>query len=284
MNLFTKGTLVGIALFQLSACSSFPDHGKGGNAEHVPGQKHTFEKMIGIEDVYSLDESVSVNNEQRLLYSLEMNQRHLDVLVLEGAELCFPATVVQAKTREKRIARQVRAGLTFDSANDLIIQKKLLHRLEKQLDYVKSNNVCQLPTVNTSIKQKKPGEIAAQIYELLNADNQFAFDSFELNPKYVVRLSKAANLLKDVPQYGLKITGHADSVGAKNDNQDLSMKRAEKVSRYLQIMGINENRIKVTANGEMSPLFEGSQPEIRLVNRRVSIEVLELNDTNSREK
>lgn len=272
-----------IGLLSLSGCANWPPGGHGGMAEH----HH--------ETLYQVMPDQPLGPEHGLRFDLDLARRHLDILVLEGAELCFPATVVQAKQRQDRIFRELTGGLDFDAANDLIVQRKLLARLERQLDYVKEQDVCILP-ISTGQKRdgrRNPGDMGKRIYELLNSDNQFAVDSSEINPKYVVRLAEAAQLLRNQPGYHLRITGHADAVGEHEHNRTLSMKRAKKVGRYLQILGFPANRLQFDAVGSDHPLFvsdgfnEGisddissdvnnkNKPHVRLVNRRVSIELIE---------
>ncbi|MES9905303.1 MAG: OmpA family protein [Sedimenticola sp.] len=268
MRRMTAPLLITLSL-GLNGCISWPLQGSGGMAELRPGTTIPVEADQPLTPAHGLR------------FDLEINRRHLDVLVLEGAELCFPATVVQAKEREKRIARALYGGLPFDAANDLIIQHQLLARLERQLDYVRKEQACRIPV---SPDQQQPGDMGSRINTLLNSDNQFALDSAELNPKYVGRLAEAAVLLRDLPGYQLRIVGHADVVGAKSHNQQLSMQRAEKVARYLQVLGLPKARIEVTAVASDHPLFEGNQPHERLVNRRVTIELIETaSDTARRE-
>lgn len=218
--------------------------------------------------------------EHGLRFEYELVKQHLDILVLEGAELCFPATVVQAKQRQNRITRELHGDLNFDAANDLIVQRKLLARLELQLDYVREQNVCTFPLVNGD---KKPTDTSKRIYELLNSDNQFAFNSSELNPKYVVRLAEAVQQLRDLPELTLRITGHADNIGDKKYNIALSLERAKKVGRYLQILGLANRKIEFDAVGSDQPLFKEDNKQAahtRLVNRRVSIELIETQNSN----
>jgi outer membrane protein OmpA-like peptidoglycan-associated protein len=248
----------------LVACVSWPPQGLGGMAEHhiAEDENEAQQAALGLE--------------HGLRFELDLVRRHLDVLVLEGAELCFPATVVQAKQRENRIARALQGGLEYDGAGDMLIQRQLLARLERQLDYVKQQAVCVLPV---SADQETPGDIGKRIFELLNTDNQFAVDSSELNPKYIVRLAEAAQLLRDQPAYHLRITGHADNTGGKKHNHALSLERAKKVGRYLQILGLPAERLQYAAVGAQDPLFEGKEDHIKLVNRRVSVELIESSDT-----
>ncbi|MCB1772198.1 MAG: OmpA family protein [Gammaproteobacteria bacterium] len=246
----------------LNGCASmnWPEHGAGGMAEQALG---------GLVPVQA---DQPLTPEHGLRFDMELAALHFDSLVMDGAELCFPATVVQLRLRQQRIARELQGGLTHDAANDLLVQRQMLSRLERQLDQVRQADVCVIPTVAGEVT---PGGVAQRVDELLNADNQFAFGSFELNPKYVGRLAEAAALLRDAPHYHLEITGHADGIGSADHNRSLSLDRAHQVSRYLNIMGIPGERIRIAAAGSDSPLFAGNAPEQRLVNRRVSISLIE---------
>lgn len=261
MKPFTLKTFIAIiSLTGATGCTAWPDQGSGGLAERSQNNYRTVEA------------NETLGPEHGLRFDLELNARHLDMLVLEGAELCFPATVVQAKLRETRIRRELEGNLDYAAANDLLIQRKLLARLEQQLDYVKVHDVCSLPY--NQVAQDKPGELAKEISQLVNADNQFASDSYELNPKYIARLAEAAQLLKKAEYLKLNIVGYADDIGDTQYNEGLSLARANKVARYLQLLGVEKSRLSISALGELNALYEGDEPHQRLVNRNVSIEVV----------
>jgi len=212
--------------------------------------------------------------EHGLRFDLDLARQHLDILILEGAELCFPATVIQARQRQNDITRELYGNLDFDAANNLIVQRKLLARLERQLDYVKQQNVCILPITEG---QEKPGDIGKRIYDLLNGDNQFSSDSPELDPKYVGQLAEAAQLLRNQPSYHLHIIGHPGTLGKPEYNRKLSLQRAKKVGRYLQVMGLPTDRILIDVVGSDHPLLadDDKQTHTQRINRRVSIELIE---------
>ncbi|NRA60328.1 MAG: OmpA family protein [Psychrobium sp.] len=224
------------------------------------------------EQRYVVEADQPLGQEHGLRFDYTLLAQHLDILVLEGAELCFPATVVQAQTRELRIGNELKGGLLFDAANDIIIQRRLLERLERQLQYVNHHKAC---TLAKTPPLTSPGDIGKKISALLNVDNQFAVGSYSLNPKFVVRLGKAVELIVKLDDYRLLITGHADISGTDEDNLALSKQRAEQVARYIQIMGIDKSRIDIAALGSDDPLVAGNLSENRLVNRRVSIELIE---------
>lgn len=203
-------------LLTLTACTTWAPKGHGGLAEH---QQKMFKTIMP-------DESLRI--EHGLRFELDIIRRHLDILVIEGAELCFPASVTQARHRTNRITRELHSGLTFDAVNDLVIQRKLLGRLEQQLDYVQHQDICDSPERK---EQNISTDMTNKIYHLLNIDNQFAANSSEINPKYIINLAEAAMLLHDHPGYHLLITGHAGEVGISDYNRKLSMKRAKQVGR-----------------------------------------------------
>lgn len=256
------GTLA-LAL-SLSACSLFAPQGTGGIQEYR------------LEGLYPVEPKEPIGPGHGLRFDFELLSRHLDVLVLEGAELCFPATVVQAKKRQGRIAREIAGGLDHDAANDIIVQRGLLSRLERQLDYVQAHDICVIPKVARAEGStgQQYGDQAAYLAELLNADNQFAYDNADINPKYMARLAEAAVILREHTGYQLNIVGHADVHGEDAYNQDISLQRAQQVARYLQIMGVPQQRMTVSASGEHDPLYQSQAPQNRLVNRRVNIEVI----------
>ncbi|OCH41149.1 hypothetical protein A6E02_16210 [Aliivibrio fischeri] len=250
-------------LLSVSGCTSFAEPGKGGEAENYP--QAAFSPVMPDQPL---------GPEHGLRFDWELAARHLDILILEKAEWCFPATVHQAKQNEARIARELEGGLQLDAANDLVIQRNLLKRLERQLDYVKRQETCQPPT--DSNNGNSDIELAQKIHDLLNRDNQFAFNSAELNPKYIVNLSEASQLLNQHKDFKLLITGHADALGEEDANQDLALERAKQVKRYLSIFGLSQQRIHVDSVGSNDPYLSGTEPHVRLTNRRVTIELLQL--------
>ncbi len=250
------------ALFALSGCVNWPAGGHGGMAEHYH------------EALNPVMPDQPLGPEHGLRFDLDLARQHLDILILEGAELCFPATVIQARQRQNDITRELYGNLDFDAANNLIVQRKLLARLERQLDYVKQQNVCILPITKG---QEKPGDIGKRIYDLLNRNNQFSSDSPELNPKYVGQLAEAAQLLRNQPGYHLRITGHPDALGKSEYNHKLSLRRAQKVGRYLQVMGLPAERIHIDTveSDHLLLVDDNKSAHTRQVTPRVSIELIE---------
>ncbi|PKF62493.1 OmpA family protein [Psychromonas sp. psych-6C06] len=270
-------------LLSTAGCSTTAPKGQGGFAEH------DYSRDASSDDDYinnySESQSHPIGLENALYFEQQLSKRHLDSLIIAGANICFPATVKTAKIRQARISRELQGGLKEDAANDLIIQRDQLNRLERRLNYVQMQESC-LPSSsantatlsdasNASQANNLTAEKLAYISTLLNNNNQFVVNSSELNPRYIGQLSEASQLLRDHPQYHLKLTGHSDKTGNSERNLKLSIARATQVERYLLIFGFNPNNISVHGSGEKEPLFTQDKAPARLVNRRVSIELFE---------
>ena len=258
-------------------CSTFdyPDNGKGGMAENyqdISIENYQFSPVMPDEPL---------GPEHGLRFDWQLTKLHLDALIQEGARWCFPAAVVQALEKQNRIARELEGGLLLDAANDIVIQRRRLNQLELQLDYVLSQTTCKPPQDIEALRSDL--NIVANIYNLLNVDNQFAIDSAEINPKYMGHLAEAAYILRDHPSLSLVVTGHADATGTPEYNQKLAQDRAEQVKRYLNVFGITSDRVQTKSVGETLPLYDGQTPAVRLTNRRVSIEVLNARTDTSAE-
>ncbi len=259
MKTINRITLVLLSL-SVGACTSHGEHGQGGMAEHyISGE---FTPVMPDEPL---------GPEHGLRFDWHLSQLHLDMLVQEGAKWCFPASVVQITMRQNRIARELESKMFLDAANDIIIQRKAINKLDQRLTYVTNTASCVPPNQGSH-----GGDlllVIQQLVDLLNIDNQFAYNSSEVNPKYMGRLAEAAQILKQYPELTLTITGHADADGALQYNEKLALDRAEQVERYLTIFGINPERITTRSLGERVPLYEGQTKGVKLANRRVTIEV-----------
>lgn len=265
--------ILALTLALSTGCSSFPPYGQGGMAEQTLSAD--FSPVLPDEPL---------GPEHGLRFDWQIARLHLDMLVQEGARWCFPASVLQLNIRQQRIARELEGGLHLDAANDIAIQRKALSKLEQQLDYVTSQAECLPP--NGQSHQTNSAftglDAVKSLIDLLNADNQFAHNSAEINPKYMGHLAQAAQILKQHPQLNLAVTGHADADGTQEYNDRLALDRANQVKRYLTIFGLSAQRIVTHSLGERLPLFEGDTPGVMLTNRRVSVEVItQLKDSQS---
>ena len=248
---------ISLSLF-LSSCSTWPPEGRGGLAE----ADHT--------TLHSIENGRDLRPRHGLRLEFEWLKNRLDILILRGARYCLPASVVSAERKENRIAHELNAEFLDDATADIIIQRQQLQKLEHQLEAVLRESNCEPPTNKGGVSLK------IHLQSLLNADNQFALNSAELNPKYRARLERAAPLLKAEHTLRLLIVGHTDPRGTRANNLQLSNQRALAVAKHLQTLGIDEDRLNITGVADTQTMYAGSGPETWLVNRTVQIYVTEI--------
>jgi len=101
----------------------------------------------------------------------------------------------------------------------------------------------------------------------------FEHDSVDLTPQSQALLKKVLETIRDRAPVDVSVVGHTDTVGKKEYNYALSMKRAKTVASILLGNGIDPSVLDITSHGKDNPLVPtGDQvPEPR--NRRVEITV-----------
>jgi len=101
----------------------------------------------------------------------------------------------------------------------------------------------------------------------------FEHDSVNLTPESQALLKKVLETIRDRSPVDVSVVGHTDTVGKKEYNYALSMKRARAVASILRGNGVDPSVLDITSHGKDNPLVPtGDQvPEPR--NRRVEITV-----------
>jgi len=92
-------------------------------------------------------------------------------------------------------------------------------------------------------------------------------------------LDRLAAALKDKPGRSVMIEGHTDNVGSDQNNQALSMRRAESVQMALLQRGVASGQIKAVGRGESSPVASNDDESGRQQNRRVDLIFAEATST-----
>lgn len=101
----------------------------------------------------------------------------------------------------------------------------------------------------------------------------FRFDSAELTELGKGEVYLAAQKLKEKSNIVIVIEGHTDSVGTKEYNQGLGMRRAQTVMKELAALGIDPDRMSAASQGLTQPLIDQEKDWARAVNRRVELHV-----------
>ncbi len=97
----------------------------------------------------------------------------------------------------------------------------------------------------------------------------FATNKFNITPESENVLSGALKTLQTYSDIDVEISGHTDSDGSNQHNQELSQNRAEAVKGWLVSKGISADRITAVGYGEESPRVANDSPDNKRQNRRI---------------
>lgn len=100
---------------------------------------------------------------------------------------------------------------------------------------------------------------------------RFAFNQSGIQPESLPLLGQVRDLLAARPEARIELRGHTDDVGGDRHNQELSLKRAEAVKRWLVEAGIDAGRIATVGVGDREPLDRSGGEAARAANRRTEM-------------
>ncbi len=149
--------------------------------------------------------------------------------------------------------------------------------------YVSASNSAKKTTYTLRIVEE--GEInkilkfgEEEIAEIIEKDGKISlygivFDKAkgDLRTESQEELFALVNLMKNNEELQIEIQGHTDSDGDDGYNLKLSQDRAENVKKFLELFGIEQERITAKGYGETVPIAENTTDEGKAKNRRVDI-------------
>jgi outer membrane protein OmpA-like peptidoglycan-associated protein/tetratricopeptide (TPR) repeat protein len=101
----------------------------------------------------------------------------------------------------------------------------------------------------------------------------FDLNSATLLKNSNVELNALVEYLQNTSNATILIEGHTDNTGNDNANMLLSTKRAEAISQFLVMKGIDKNRITTKGYGSTKPIAENITEQGRTQNRRTSFTI-----------
>lgn len=104
----------------------------------------------------------------------------------------------------------------------------------------------------------------------------FDVESSAITPGAVGELSRLADIMKENPTIKVQLEGYTDSQTNSSKSLALSKKRNDAIQEWLVSQGIEKKRIKMKAIGSDKPVATGGSADIRKVNRRVEVRVIEM--------
>ncbi|MGQ0700893.1 MAG: OmpA family protein [Panacagrimonas sp.] len=101
----------------------------------------------------------------------------------------------------------------------------------------------------------------------------FEFDKARLTTNAKTILDNVGEELTAYPEIEVELSGHTDSKGSDEYNQNLSERRAASVKTYLVGKDITKERMTTAGYGEAQPVADNETDEGRELNRRVELKV-----------
>lgn len=93
----------------------------------------------------------------------------------------------------------------------------------------------------------------------------------DISPESVLALREVAAMLEEHPDWRLRVAGHTDNVGTKENNDVLSVKRAIAVVNWLVGRGIKRARLESVGFGSSEPVASNDTEQGRARNRRIEL-------------
>ncbi len=122
--------------------------------------------------------------------------------------------------------------------------------------------------LNTDVQVK---EINGQIYLIMPGNITFDSNEATIKAGFQPVLNSIAKVIKEYNKTMVQVNGYTDSTGNAAINNSLSLMRANSVSNYLRIKGVDANRIVANGYGSSNPIASNSTALGREQNRRVEI-------------
>ncbi|MGI9406983.1 MAG: OmpA family protein, partial [Hyphomicrobiaceae bacterium] len=133
--------------------------------------------------------------------------------------------------------------------------------------------------VEGALETKAPveAEVCGNLMNSLTslAPIRFAIASAKLSDNAEPILDKLVVVAQKCPSTRIRISGHTDSNGRSEYNQELSEKRASAVLTYLADRGVERDRLTSRGLGETQPIVGNTTPQQRAKNRRIEFTVTE---------
>jgi peptidoglycan-associated lipoprotein len=99
----------------------------------------------------------------------------------------------------------------------------------------------------------------------------FEFDSSEVRAADRDVLANHAAYLRENPQAGITLEGHADERGSREYNIGLGERRAQAVRQILEFQGAGAQQLNTVSYGEEKPAVDGHDEMAYSQNRRVEL-------------
>lgn len=122
--------------------------------------------------------------------------------------------------------------------------------------------------VGTGVQVK---ELDGRIYLIMPGNITFNTNEAVIKQGFTPVLDSVALVIKEYNKTMVQVYGYTDNTGTAATNNALSLRRANAVSNYLRLRGVNGNRIITDGLGSSNPIASNATAAGREQNRRVEI-------------
>lgn len=113
-----------------------------------------------------------------------------------------------------------------------------------------------------------------RVYLIMPGNITFDTNQATIRPGFEPVLSFVAKVIKEYNKTMVEVIGYTDSTGSAATNNALSLRRANSVSNYLRLQGVDGNRIVTDGLGSQKPIASNATAAGREQNRRVEITLI----------
>ena len=122
--------------------------------------------------------------------------------------------------------------------------------------------------LNTGVQVQ---EANGQIYLIMPGNITFDSNDANIKPAFQPVLNSIAKVINEYSKTMVQVNGYTDITGSAATNNSLSLMRANSISNYLRLRGVNGNRIVSNGYGSSNPIASNATAAGREQNRRVEI-------------
>ena len=105
----------------------------------------------------------------------------------------------------------------------------------------------------------------------ISAEALFDTNSDVVRPDAKDKLMEIVRWMKEHSGERIIVEGHTDSIGGRDFNLNLSLRRAQSVKNFLVSQGVRASLISIDGYGYSRPVASNNSPEGRQRNRRVEV-------------
>ncbi|MBF0282632.1 MAG: OmpA family protein [Zetaproteobacteria bacterium] len=220
-------------------------------------------------------EALNASHRQELADQLETQQQQLQTL--KNQQITELKEALKHKFDREIESVNIQAKTQFDEAQ----AKALAEKAQVEATAKALEEKYQRDTFEQRRQNKLKGLFTEDEVEIfINLDSSilirlkalaFAPGRTKIEDNQAPFFKRLADGLNIYSNRNVQIEGHTDSDGEIRDNQQLSLKRAEAVQKYLIQMGVEATRLKALGYGEVKPIASNEFEKGKAMNRRIDI-------------